>query len=214
MSLSFGRRPARDVTWDRNRAGCVALALLILVAYVVSVAAAQTPALGGLPQGPPRGPTPSARSRAPRAEPKIEANLLQLMRGIVYPASNVIFAAQDDLSKFPPASDPSVSPNPLTNTYGGWQAVENAALALAESANLILLPGRMCSSRRPAPVGRTDWVKYAQGLRDAGMAAYKAAQSKSQDAMVDASGTVAEACSACHDVYREKKSGVQDRCLP
>jgi cytochrome c553 len=136
------------------------------------------------------------------------------MRGIVFPASNVVFAAQDDLSKFAPARDPAVSPNPLTNTYGGWQAVENAALALAESANLILLPGRMCSNGKPAPVRRADWVKYAQGLRDAGMAAYKAAQSKNQDAMVDASGTVAEACSACHDVYREKKGGLQDRCLP
>ena len=38
---------------------------------------------------------------------------------------------------------------------------------------------------------RPDWVKFTQGLRDAGLAAFKAAQSKSQDAMVDASGTVA-----------------------
>jgi cytochrome c553 len=37
---------------------------------------------------------------------------------------------------------------------------------------------------------------------------------KEQDAMVDASGTVANACSACHDVYREKRGGPQDRCLP
>ena len=136
------------------------------------------------------------------------------MRGILYPSSNVIFAAQDDLSEFTPPADPSTSPNPLTTTYGGWQAVENAALALAESANLVLLPGRMCSNGKPAPVQRADWVKYAQGLRDAGMAAYKAAQSKSQDAMVEVSGTVAEACSACHDVYREKKGGLTDRCLP
>jgi cytochrome c556 len=31
--------------------------------------------------------------------------------------------------------------------------------------------------------------------------------------MVEAAGTVAEACSACHDVYREKQ-GPKDRCLP
>jgi hypothetical protein len=136
------------------------------------------------------------------------------MRGVLFPASNVVFAAQGDLGKFPPAPDPAVSPNPLTNTYGGWQAVENAALALAESANLVLVPGRMCSSGREAPVRRADWVKYVQGLRDAGMAAYKAAQSKNQDAMVEASGTVADACSMCHDVYRDKKGGLQDRCLP
>ena len=159
-----------------------------------------------------------ARKETARATPvaasKIDANLLQLMRGILYPSSNVIFAAQDDLSKQPPVDDASTSPNPLTTTYGGWQAVENAALALSESANLILLPGRMCSNGKPAPVRRADWVKYAQGLRDAGRAAYKAAQSKNREAMVDVSGTVSDACSACHDVYREKTGGVQDRCLP
>ena len=41
------------------------------------------------------------------------------MRGILYPASNVIFAAQEDITKLPVAADPSVSPNPLTSTYGG-----------------------------------------------------------------------------------------------
>ncbi len=150
----------------------------------------------------------------PGTPPKVQANMLQLMRGILYPSSNVIFAARSDLSKLTPAADPSVSPDPLTSTYGGWPAVENAALALVEAANLIVLPGRMCSNGRPAPVQRADWVKYTQGLREAGMAAYKAAQSKSQDAIVDVSGTVSDACSACHDVYREKKGGVADRCLP
>src|SRR5262245_22627878 len=72
---------------------------------------------------------------APAAKP--EATLIQLMRGVMYPASNVVFAAQDDLGKQPPAPHPSVSPNPLTTTYGGWQAVENAALAIYETAGLI-----------------------------------------------------------------------------
>ena len=168
------------------------------------VAVAQTPGRGAAP----KAPSPSA------TVPKIEANLLQLMRGIVYPASNVIFAAQEDLSKQPPAADASTSPNPLTTTYGGWQAVENAALALSESANLISMPGRMCSNGKPAPVRRADWIKDVQTLREAGRAAYKAAQKRDTDAMVDVSGTIADACSACHDVYREKKGGVQDRCLP
>ena len=158
------------------------------------------------PQAPPSNPaTPALQA---------QGSLAQLMRGILFPASNVIFAAQDDLGKYPPARDPSTSPNLLTSTYGGWQAVESAALALAESANLILLPDRMCSNGQPVPVRRADWAKYAQGLRDAGVAAYKAAQSKNQDAMVDVAGTVADACSACHEVYREKSGGLKDRCLP
>jgi cytochrome c556 len=51
-------------------------------------------------------------------------------------------------------------------------------------------------------------------LRAAGLDAYKAAQKKDKDAMVDAGGKVSDACAACHDVYREKKTGNKDRCLP
>ena len=156
-------------------------------------------------QAPPRAAVPA---------PKPDATMLQLMRGILYPASNVLFAAQEDLSKQPAPADASTSPNPLTTTYGGWPAVENAALALAEASRLITIPGRLCSNGKLAPVQRADWVKFTAGLRKAGLDAYAAAKKKNTDAMVEVSGTVSDACSACHDVYREKKGGEKDRCLP
>src|SRR6476646_6325985 len=95
--------------------------LLVLVALVSSIgdAFAQAP----------------ARAAAPAAKP--DANLLQVMRGVLYPASNVLFAAQDDLGKYTAPEDPSTSPNPITSTYGGWDAVENASLAIAEGTRLI-----------------------------------------------------------------------------
>ena len=40
-------------------------------------------------------------------------------------------------------------------------------------------------------------------------AAYDAAQAKGQDRVLDASDKITEACSACHDKYREKTP----RCL-
>jgi hypothetical protein len=189
----------------------VAVAVFLLAAVGGAQTAVRGTSQGASTQGPA---TPARGSGSAAKTAQVEANLLQLMRGIIYPASNVIFAAQDDITKLAPAADPSVSPNPLTSTYGGWQAVENAGLALAEAANLVALPGRMCSNGKPAPIQRADWVKDTQALRDAGLAAYKAAQSKSQDAMVDVAGKVADACSSCHDVYREKKGGIPDRCLP
>jgi hypothetical protein len=152
-------------------------------------------------------------AQAPAA-PKPDATMLQLMRGILYPASNVIFAAQEDLSKQPKAADEATSPNPLTSTYGGWTAVENAGLAIAEASRLVALPGRMCSNGKPAPVQRADWVKFTAGLRKAGLDAYAAAKKKNTDAIVEVAGNVSDACQACHDVYREKKGGVKDRCLP
>lgn len=144
---------------------------------------------------------------------RTDVDLRHVMRGILFPSSNVVFAAQEDMSTWKPAADPSTSPNPLTSTYGGWAAVENASLALVESANLLLIPGRLCSSGKPAPVQRADWIKFVQRLRDAGTTSFKAAQSKNQDAIVEATGALADACSACHEVYREKP-GPANRCVP
>jgi len=156
----------------------------------------------------------SAQAPAPRPSARPDATLLQLMRGILYPASNVIFAAQEDLSKQPKPADEATSPNPLTSTYGGWTAVENAGLAIAEASRLVAIQGRVCSNGKLAPVQRADWVKFTAGLRKAGLDAYAAAKKKDKDAIVEVAGTVSDACQACHDVYREKKGGEKDRCLP
>jgi cytochrome c' len=164
-------------------------------------------------QTPARAPSGRAASTgAPASQPRIMANLLQLMRGTLFPASNVIFAAQgQDPAKVQPAKDPSTATDPLANTYGQWQAVENAALAIGETANLLVLPGRKCSSGIDVPLKNADWSKFVQGLRDAATTAYKAAQSKDQDKITDASGTLSEACANCHDKYREKKD-LANRC--
>jgi hypothetical protein len=179
----------------------------VLIGVLVTVAVGVM-LLGGVSaQAPARG-----RGAAPAA--RVHGTLLQVMRGILYPASNVIFAAQsDDPATIKPATpDPATSPNPLTSSYGGWTAVENAGIALAEAANLLTIPGRMCSNGKPAPIQNADWQMWVQELRDAGMAAYKAAQSKNQDGILEAAGVVSEACSHCHDKYREVPGGVKNRC--
>jgi hypothetical protein len=184
------------------------LAMLIFAGvaaiFCAGIATAQAPA--------PRA-TPAAR---PAARAMVHGNLLQVMRGILFPNSNVIFAAQsEDPAAVKPDAEPTMATNPLASTYGGWQAVENSSIALAEAANLLTIPGRLCSNRRPVPVQNADWGKFVQGLRDAGMAAYKAAQSKNQDAIVDVSDKVTTACANCHNVYREKtdaQGGMAARC--
>src|SRR4051812_27640751 len=82
----------------------------------------------------------AAQTRSTDAAQEVHANMNQLMRGVLYPAANVVFFAQaDDPGEVKPipGNDPGMATDPLTSTFGGWQAVENAALALAESANLI-----------------------------------------------------------------------------
>ena len=173
----------------------------------------------GLGAQAPAKPAPAKPAAAAPARPaagaRVQGNLLQVMRGVIYPASNVVFAAQEDPAAVKPAEDPSTSPNPLSSTYGGWNAVENAGISLAESANLLTLPGRRCSNGKPVPMQNADWAPFVQGLRDAGMAVYKAAQSKNQDTVLEAVDQMTVACSNCHDVYREKtnaQGGLAGRC--
>jgi cytochrome c556 len=140
------------------------------------------------------------------------ATLAQLMKGILFPSSNVVFFAQgDNPNDVAPAKDPATSVNPLASSYGKWEAVENAGLAITEAASLLTVPGRKCSNGRLVPVTNADWPKLVQGLRDAGMAAYNAAQSKNQDKILDASDVMTTACANCHDKYREKPTPA-DRC--
>ena len=159
-------------------------------------------------------PAAPAAPAAPTATP--HANLAQLMRGIPFPASNIIFDAQSTDPGAKPAESGGAgagATSQYSSVYGGWQAVENSALALSETANLIMIPGRLCENGRPVPIDREDFRKFAAVLADAGQAAYKAAQSKNLDAMVDVSGTVSEACAMCHEVYRDKDDN-KDRCIP
>src|SRR5215207_3744570 len=151
------------------------------------------------PAPPPAAPAPSGPTGKPYG------SLAQMMRGIPFPASNIIFAAQQEDPGKPKKADPNAADRyGAIEAYGGWTAVENAAVALSETANLLMIPGRKCENGKDAPLDREDYKKAIQMLADAGQAAYKAAQSKNQDAIVDVSGTVAEACSACHEVYRDK----------
>ena len=158
-------------------------------------------------------PTPEPAA-APAAAAMPHANLAQLMRGIPFPASNIIFDAQStDPGAKPEGGDAAVGATQQdSSVYGGWQAVENAALALSETANLLTSPGRRCENGKPVPVDAEDFRMWAANLAVAGEAAYKAAQAKDLDMMVDVAGTVSDACSMCHEKYRDTPDQPRDRC--
>lgn len=187
-----------------HRGAYVLLVSTVVSAFIVQVTQAQTKG-GAAPAA--KGAAPAAAKGGAAAGPP--ASLGQLMKGIIYPASNVIFAAQSaNPAEVKPAKDASLAVNPLESSYGKWEAVENSALALAEAASLLSIPGRKCANGRPVPIQNADWPKFVQGLREAGVTVYKAAQTKNQDKIVDAADVMTTACSNCHEKYRE----VADRC--
>ena len=148
-------------------------------------------------------------------------NLAQVMRGILFPSSNIIFTAQ--------TIDPGAPRTPLQagataegfnwviwggGIYSGWELIDYAAVALAESAPLMLTPGRRCENGKPVPVEDAEWVKFTLELAEAGKAAYKASQSRNQAAVSEISNQVSESCLNCHQVYRDKRGRAIDPSDP
>jgi len=177
----------------------------VLVALIVVVGACR-------PAAPPPPP--------PELTPMVQGTLNQVMRGILFPNSNIVFDAQDrDPGAPPDANDPAASAHPFAGTYGGWEAVENAAMAMYEASNIITLPGRTCQNGKPVPLNDATYQKGVLALREASLATYQAAKDKKQDAMLDISDKLTQACATCHDVYRDKivngqPAGLDARCTP
>ena len=136
-----------------------------------------------------------------------EGNLAQFMRGITFPNANIIFNVQIK----DPGTQPKVAPGSMpfdyvnwgATIYPGWQAVDNAALALAESTPLFMLPGRRCENGRPVPIDRADYKQFTDDLVRVARDAYKAAQSRNQDTVIAIAEKLNDACANCHKVYRD-----------
>ena len=185
---------------------------LLVASFVVGCQQAQQPPAQSQPAAAPAGQT--ALTAAPHG------TLAEVMRGIPFPNSNIIFDTQTNdpgAVKKPTDKSSTAAAGGATgvysSVYSGWQAVENASIAISETANLIMIPGRKCENGLPVPLEQENFRKAVQGLVAAGDAAYKAAKSKNIDQMVDVSGTISDACLACHEKYRDVPQGKM-RCVP
>jgi cbb3-type cytochrome c oxidase subunit III len=133
------------------------------------------------------------------------ANLAQFMRGVTFPNANILFNTQ---VKDPAAVKPS-NPVPFdyvlwgATVYYGWQAVDQAALALVETTPMFMVPGRRCENGRPVPIQNADFQKFTQELIALSRELYKASQSRNQDAVSGMSEKLNDACANCHKVYRD-----------
>ena len=154
------------------------------------------------------GPAPAASLAGGASLPPPEGNLAELMRAIAFPNSNIIFNVQ--------VKDPGAQPKKElakssfdyvewgSTVYPGWLAVDQAAVALTETAALLLTPGRRCQNGRPVPVDRSDWKQYVAALVDVGKLARRASQARNYEAFTDVSEKLNDACANCHKVYRDK----------
>jgi mono/diheme cytochrome c family protein len=134
-------------------------------------------------------------------------NLAELMRAIAFPNANIIFNLQvrdPTNEKSGPAPVPFDYVKWGTTIYPGWLAVDQAALALAEAAPLLLTPGRRCQNGRPAPVDRADYRQYVADMVKVAQDAYTVSKSRNFEAFVAISDKLNTTCANCHMVYRDK----------
>jgi hypothetical protein len=141
-------------------------AAALLVSAAVAQACTQTPA----PQ-----PQPAAE---PRTLARRVGSMSELMVDFIYPASDAVFYIS---SRTPTNSDE-------------WTVLQGQTLMLAESANLLMMPGRA--------LDRDRWMTDAQLMLEAGEAAYRAAKDRDVAALEALSDQLYESCVTCHRDYR------------
>ena len=143
-------------------------------------------------------------------------NLAQMMRAIPFPASNVVYDASLEDPGAPLEEAGSGGGSRYDNTYPGWEAVVNAGVAMQETANLLRIPGRVCENGRPVPQDDDTFQQGIQALADAGAATIAAGEAAvfDEDALFELTDVVTNACSSCHEVYRDRTADNADRCIP
>jgi mono/diheme cytochrome c family protein len=200
LAGNLSRQQSTDLAADILRAGKFAAgqaelsdAMLAQIAF---------PAAGTSP-----APTAAVPSNSASLPPP-EGNLAELMRAIAFPNSNIIFNVQIRNPATQPKKAPAAAPFDYvewgSTVYPGWLAVDQAAIALTETAALLLTPGRQCQNGRRVPVDRADWKQYVAALAEVGKIAHRASQARNYEAFIDISDKLNDACANCHKVYRDK----------
>jgi hypothetical protein len=113
-----------------------------------------------------------------RPPTKNVGSMSDLMVKIIYPTSDALFYIE---SRTP------------TNE-AEWNVFEGQMLTLAESANLLMMPGRARDQKQ--------WMVDAKLMLDAGALAVKAAKTKNVEAISALSDQMLESCTTCHKHYR------------
>jgi cytochrome c556 len=146
------------------------------VMLVIALAAALTPATSAAQ-------TPRAATAAAAAHPAASTmhnvgSMSDLMVKIIYPTSDALFYVESRTPK----------------DDAEWNVFEGQMLMLAESANLLMMPGRARDQKQ--------WIADAKLLLDAGAAAVKAAKTKNVESISALSDQLLESCTSCHKHYR------------
>jgi S-disulfanyl-L-cysteine oxidoreductase SoxD len=133
------------------------------------------------------------------------ANLAQFMRAVTFPNANILFNTQ----LYDPGKEKPKMPVPYDyvlwgkTVYYGWEAVDEAILALRDTSPMLMLPGRKCQNGRPVPIQNADYQAAVKDLVAFTDELWKAAQTRNQETVSALSEKLNDTCANCHKVYRD-----------
>ena len=131
-----------------------------------------------------------ACSSAPPPPPfKAVADNKLLMQSVVDPNADIVWDSVKTIVTIKGTED--IRPH----TEAEWTNVRNAAVALTESGNLLMMV--------PRAKDGGEWMQRAQELINTGEAAIRAADAKNADRLFTVGGDIYQACSNCHQKYME-----------
>jgi cytochrome c len=150
---------------------------------------------------------PAPVAANPTGQPTVTAtaNLAQFMRAVTFPNANIIFNTQ----LYDPGKEKPKMPIPYDyvlwgkTVYYGWEAVDEAILALRDTSPMLMLPGRKCQNGRPVPIQNADYQKAVKDLVAFTDELWKAAQTRNQETVSALSEKLNDTCANCHKVYRD-----------
>jgi hypothetical protein len=163
----------------------------------------------------PRAAPEPAAGAAPTAAPAdpqfhLTATIHDLMEGEVDPAADALWDSVAYIATTAGVEDR----RPRTDAE--WHAVRLQAITLIEATNLLSMPGRRVGGE-DEPVGlgeltkpeiqqridatHASFVQFAQILQGAALQALAAIDAKNAQGLMDAGGTLDEACETCHVTY-------------
>ena len=129
----------------------------------------------------------SSAPEPPPFKPVVDNKLL--MQAVIDPNADVVWDSVKTIVTAKGTED--IRPR----TEEEWTAVRNAAIALTESGNLLMLV--------PRAKDGGEWMKRSQELINTGEAAIRAIDAKNADRLFTVGGDIYEACSNCHRQYME-----------
>jgi cytochrome c556 len=140
-----------------------------------------------------------------------EFTIAELMEALVMPEADVIWNAVQYLS----TEDGERMVGPETDE--DWLVVRHNAMALAEIANNLMIPGRAADKPGTSPPegelspaeiealideNRDAWNAYAQALRSVAIQAVDAVDARDlENLFLDTGGALDAACEACHRTF-------------